>query len=107
MEVSTFLTGVSQAANGSQNRQIGQVTGKPIDEIFPNADEITQTFDRLEDMIDVRTFYLNDSFIENGKQDLRQDNQPRERLLPRFSKQDVCYYERNEGTQRACHFSSS
>lgn len=62
MEVSTFLTGVQ---NPPQSRQLGQVTGKSLEEVFPNYEEITQTFDKLEDMIEVSIF-VNNWLIDIG-----------------------------------------
>jgi hypothetical protein len=34
---------------------VGAMTGKNLDDVFPNYEEIAQTFDKLEDMIDVKT----------------------------------------------------
>jgi hypothetical protein len=52
-------------------RHVGPMTGKNLDEVFPNYDEIAQTFDKLEDMIDVSFQPLFHLLIGHGKQNTR------------------------------------
>lgn len=53
MEVQTFITGVDKQNAGISSPKIGAVTGKRLDTLFPNIDEITDTFGKLDKQIDV------------------------------------------------------
>ena len=61
MEVSTFLTGVQNPHQ--HQKKIGQVTGKDLDEVFPNFNEIDDTFGKFNEIIEVSVYPFNLLYI--------------------------------------------
>lgn len=53
MEVQTFLTGVEKQG---PEAKLGAVTGKRLDSIFPNNDEIQETFGKIDSEIEVSQY---------------------------------------------------
>jgi hypothetical protein len=52
MDVQTFITGVDKQ-NAAGSPKLGAVTGKPLDTLFPNSDEICDTLGKLDKQIEV------------------------------------------------------
>lgn len=84
--VSTFLTGVTHTQPPST--KVGTITGKPLEELFPNADEITSSLTKLDTMIDVTPLIIL-NFLGHEQQDLWRDFELREGLLSCLQEQDA------------------
>jgi hypothetical protein len=70
MEVQTFLTGVEKQG---PEAKVGAVTGKRLDSIFPNNDEIQETFGKIDSEIEASSTSDN-LLIGDEQQDIRGDN---------------------------------